>query len=415
MKRRTCAVVGAGIVGVCTAYELSKRGIDTMLIDKGEPGMGCSYGNSGAISSASVAPLAMPGVLASVPAMLGTPDSPLFMPWVYLPRALPWLARFILASRPRVVEKSAARLAQLHQQAVDLHLALAAEVGAPDVIITRGHLHLYRNDAALKGDAAAWRLREQHGIAFQRLDRPRILALEPHAPAGYEVGVYLEDQATVRNPFRYLRAIFQKYLDGGGRFVQAEVQAIQADAGGGWTLSTAACPIAASEVVVAAGAWSRRLLRPLGIQLPLETQRGYHVQFRGDAAAVSRTVVLTDHKAFFTPMEDGLRVGGTVELAGLKAEPNLHRADILARIAKRAFPQLEGQPYDTWMGHRPCMPDSVPVIGPSKKRPGLWLAVGHGHLGLTDSVGTAKIIADGMLGPLGRSSSRPGDHAPHGI
>ncbi len=398
-QRGTCAVVGAGIIGVCIAYELTKRGVDTMLIDKDEPGRGSSYGNSGAISPASVAPLAMPGVLASVPSMLGHPDSPLFLPWRYFPRALPWLARFVWASRPSAVEKSATRLAEIHQQAVSLHEALAHEVGAPEVILKRGHLHLYPNERALNGDRASWRLRERHGITFTRIARPEILDLEPQAPAGYQVGIYLENQATLRNPFRYLHAIFAKFLDNGGRFVQANVQSLKNDANGGWTLDTSCGPMNAQHVVVAAGAWSRRLLRPLGIQLPLETQRGYHVQFRGDAAAISRTVVLTDHKAFFTPMEDGLRVGGTVELAGLKAEPNLHRADILARIAKRAFPQLEGQPYDTWMGHRPCMPDSVPVIGPSKKRPGLWLAVGHGHLGLTDSVGTAKIIADGMLGP----------------
>ncbi|NYT82806.1 FAD-dependent oxidoreductase [Alcaligenaceae bacterium] len=403
MERATCAVVGAGIVGVCIAYELSKRGIDTVLVDKGEPGMGCSYGNSGAISSASVAPLAMPGVLASVPAMLGKPDSPLFLPWRYLPRALPWLTRFVLASRSSVVERSAARLAELHRHAVDRHEALANEVGVPEILIMRGHLHLYRNDAALNGDAAAWRLREQHGIAFTRIGRQQILELEPQAPADYNVGVYIEDQATVRNPFRYVQAIFQKYKDGDGRFVHADVQDIQRSANDGWTLSAANGAIEASEVVVAAGAWSGRLLRPLGIKLPLETQRGYHVQFQSETAPVSRTVVLTDHKAFFTPMEKGLRVGGTVEFAGLTAEPNPRRAAILARIAKEKFPGLEGQPFETWMGHRPCMPDTVPVVGPSDRHPGLWLAVGHGHLGLTDSVGTAITIAEGMLQARGQT------------
>jgi D-amino-acid dehydrogenase len=394
-QQATCAVVGAGIVGVCIAHELSKRGVDTVLVDKGEPGMGCSYGNSGAISSASVAPLAMPGVLASVPGMLGKPDSPLFLPWRYLPQALPWLARFVLASRPSAVRKSASRLADLHQHAVDLHQALANEVGVPEVILMRGHLHLYRDDRALKGDDAAWRLRTQHGVAFTRLDRQQILDLEPHAPAGYGVGVYLENQATVRNPLRYVQAIFQKFVDDGGRYLQSDVQSIQA-AGDGWTLTTVNGPLTTRNVVVAAGAWSGRLLRPLGIKLPLETQRGYHVQFKSATAPVSRTVVLTDHKAFFTPMEDGLRVGGTVEFAGLTAEPNPHRAELLARMATANFPELEAQPFDTWMGHRPCMPDTVPVIGPSSKHPGLWLAVGHGHLGLTDSVRTALMIADGM-------------------
>src|SRR5690606_9670625 len=161
------------------------------------------------------------------------------------------------------------------------------EVGVPEILIMRGHLHLYRNDAALNGDAA-WRLREQHGIAFTRIGRQQILELEPQAPADYNVGVYIEDQATVRNPFRYVQASFQKYKDGDGRFVHADVQDIQRSANDGWTLSAANGAIEASEVVVAAGAWSGRLLRPLGIKLPLETQRGYHVQFQSETAPVSR-------------------------------------------------------------------------------------------------------------------------------
>jgi D-amino-acid dehydrogenase len=149
--------------------------------------------------------------------------------------------------------------------------------------------------------------------------------------------------------------------------------------------------------VVAAGAWSRRLLDPLGIRLPLESQRGYHVQFPGASQTVSRTVILADRKVFVTPMEEGLRVGGTVEIGGLERAPDPRRAAILERIVRETFNGLEGVPSTTWMGHRPCMPDSVPVIGPAAGRPGLWLAVGHGHLGMTDSINTAKRIADAML------------------
>jgi D-amino-acid dehydrogenase len=150
-------------------------------------------------------------------------------------------------------------------------------------------------------------------------------------------------------------------------------------------------------VVVAAGAWSRRLLDPLGLRLALESQRGYHVQFQGGRDTVSRTVVLADRKIFVTPMEDGLRVGGTVEIGGLEHPPDPRRAAILERIARETFDGLDDLQTTQWMGHRPCMPDSVPVIGPAAGRPGLWLAVGHGHLGLTDSINTAQSIASGML------------------
>ena len=152
------------------------------------------------------------------------------------------------------------------------------------------------------------------------------------------------------------------------------------------------------QVVVAAGAWSRRLLDPLGIRLSLESQRGYHVQFNGAAGTIARTVVLADRKVFVTPMEHGLRVGGTVEIGGLRPPADMRRAELLRRIACETFPELQHVGSSQWMGHRPCMPDSVPVVGPAPKHPGLWLAVGHGHLGLTDSVNTARLIAEQILG-----------------
>lgn len=389
------AIIGAGIVGVCTAYELRKRGFDVVLVDKGEPGSGCSFGNSGAISAGSIVPLAMPGVLASVPSMLGKPDSPLFLPWRYFPKAAPWLARFVWSARPSVVQRSAAKLARLHSESVALHDALAREVGVPELISHRGHLHLYADDAALKADQAGWNLRRQHGIDFQLLDRSALLDLEPAVPEHYQRGVYLSDHASIRNPLRYVQAIAQAYAQRGGRYLQAQVTGLE-QAQKSWTLATSAGSVHASSVVMAAGVWSRQLLKPLGIHLSLETQRGYHVQFKGGDSPVSRTVVLTDRKVFVTPMEDGLRVGGTVELAGLKAPPNDQRAEILLRIARDTFPDLQTQAYETWMGHRPCMPDSVPVIQSPERLPGLWLATGHGHLGLTDSVGTARLIANGL-------------------
>ncbi len=393
-------VVGGGIVGVCTAYELRKRGADVLLIDRGEPGRGCSFGNSGALSPSSVVPLAMPGVLAAVPGMLGDADGPLYLPWRYLPRALPWLARFVWSARSGPVEIAATRLAALHEGSVQRHAALAREVGAPELILQRGHLHLYPDEHALSKDAAGWRLRKEHGFQFERLDRDGILALEPAVSSRYRIGIFLADHATVTNPFRYVQAILRKFLEVGGQVLRADVQALEPAAAGGWRIETTAGPRAARQAVVAAGAWSRRLLDPLGVKIALEAQRGYHVQFQGSAPPVSRTVVLADRKVFITPMEEGVRVGGTVEIGGLKFPANPRRADMLVRIARENFECLRDQPFSTWMGHRPCMPDSVPVIGPVAGRHGLWLAVGHGHLGVTDSVHTADMIASRMSGEL---------------
>ncbi|TFY98651.1 NAD(P)/FAD-dependent oxidoreductase [Ramlibacter rhizophilus] len=393
------AVVGAGIVGTSIALALVRRGAEVLLVDRDEPGHGCSFGNSGAVSPASVAPLAMPGVLASVPGMLLDDESPLYLPLRYLPQALPWLARFVASARPAAVEAAAKKLHEMHAGALDAHEAMTRELGVPELFLRRGHLHLYPDAQALAKDAGGWRLREAYGFRAERLDRAGIEALEPRVAARYRVGMYLADHATIRNPFRYVQAMARAFADAGGRIVRGQVQSLVRDRDG-WHLRRAggADGIACDHAVVAAGAWSRELLAPLGVHLALESQRGYHLQFLGAHDLVSRTVVLADRKVFVTPMEDGLRVGGTVEIGGLHAPPDERRAAVLGRIARETFTGLDDIPTRTWMGHRPCMPDSVPVVGPAAGHPGLWLATGHGHLGLTDSLNTAQRIATALLG-----------------
>ncbi|MDR6537638.1 FAD-dependent oxidoreductase [Variovorax soli] len=404
------AVVGAGVVGSCIALALRKRGAAVTLIDRDEPGSGCSYGNSGAISPGSVAPLAMPGILSSLPRMLLDEESPLHLPLPYLPRAAPWLLRFVASAQASRAALSAAKLAALHAGALDRHEALARELGVPELFVRRGHLHLYPDARALAKDAASWRMRQHYGYQFRQLDREGILALEPRVGERYRIGMFLADHATIINPLRYVQAMVRAFTARGGRLRREEVRAMTPLDGGRWQLATAGAAEGEGagntfdHVVVAAGAWSRRLLDPLGLPLALESQRGYHVQFQGGRDTVSRTVVLADRKIFVTPMEGGLRVGGTVEIGGLDRPPDPRRAAILERIARETFEGLEDLHATPWMGHRPCMPDSVPVIGPAAGRPGLWLAVGHGHLGLTDSINTAQSIASGMLGARARPS-----------
>ncbi|MDB5802890.1 MAG: hypothetical protein JWN73_212 [Betaproteobacteria bacterium] len=393
----THIVIGAGIVGAATAYALQKRGARVTLIDRGEPGRGASYGNSGALSPGSVAPLAMPGVLKTVPGMLLDPQGPLHVPPEYLFTALPWLLRFVAASAPEQVARISNALAQLHAGAIDRHLELAREIGAPELIIQRGHLHLYPDEAALAKDAAGWKLREQHGVKFERIGREQILALESQVGPRYQVGIHMPEQATVVNPFRYVTRIVAAFAANGGRVEQGEVQRLEATAppgNSGWRCVGAARSWEAPQVVIAAGAWSLRLLEGIGMHVPLETQRGYHVTFKGVVAPISRTVVLADRKAFLAPMEEGLRIGGTVEFGGLDRLPDYRRARLLAQFARETFAGLGDAQEEVWMGHRPCFPDTLPRVGPAPAHPGLWLAFGHGHLGLTDSVNTARLLAE---------------------
>jgi len=387
-------VIGAGIVGACVAHELRKRGHPVDLVDRDEPGRGASFGNAGAISPGSVVPLAMPGVLAGVPGMLLDPAAPLYVPPSYLVTAFPWLARFVASARPDRVRAISASLAVLHSGAIENHLRLAAEVGAPELVIRAGHLHLYRDEAARRDDRAAWELRRRHGVVFEDLDRDAVLALEPRIGEAYRAGVFLADHATCTNPFRYVTRIVEAFVTRGGRLVRDRLTALEPAGDGHWTCVGERARHPASQVVLAAGAWSLELLRSVGLHAPLETQRGYHVTFQVDRPPVSRTVVLTDRKVYMAPMETGVRAGGTVEFGGLERAPDYSRAERLAAFAIEAVPGLARVAYTPWMGHRPCMPDTLPRVGPVDERPGLWLAFGHGHLGLTDSANTAQVLGE---------------------
>jgi len=401
LRPKEAVVVGAGVVGVATALALQSYGVAVTLIDRGDPGMECSYGNSGAISPGSVAPLALPGILKTVSGMLLDQDGPLSIAWKHFPKAASWLVAFAQSAEPKRVAAAAARLNDLYHGAVDAHETLAQRLGVPELFIRHGHLHLYPDAVAAEKDDMGWKLREQYGYQVEQLDRAGIEALEPHAPSGYAHGRFLADHGTILNPLRYVQAMVDAFVRRGGTLARAEVRALHITPDG-WSVKTGEAALDKqrwTQVVVATGAWAPQLLRPLGMLLPVESQRGYHAQFAGAQHLVGRTVVLADKKVFIAPMEGGLRVGGTVEIAGLKAPPNLRRAAGIERIAREAFPALAQHQAQHWMGHRPCLPGSVPVVGHIDTIPGLWLAVGHGHLGLTGSLPTAQRIATGMCGP----------------
>ena len=394
-------VVGAGIVGLALAWRLRLGGAAVTVVDRAPPGEGgASSGNAGAISSSSVVPLAMPGLLRQVPRMLLDPAAPLHVPAGYWLRAAPWLSRFVAAARPAAVARAAAALDGLLRLATEQHLALAREVGAPELILPRGHLYLYRDAAQLAKDAAGWKLRRSYGARVETLDRAGIEALEPAVGPAYTVGAFLPDNAHCVEPRRYCQAIAEAFTRAGGTIVCDHIVEITtADGRATGARGRENGAYAADSVAVAAGAWSAELLAPLGYRVPLETQRGYHVNLTDPGVEVGRPVVPADRKVFITPMEGGLRVAGTVEFGGLQRRPAARRAALLHCDVRAVFPDARtGHATDYWMGHRPCLPDSVPVIGPARRVSGLWLAFGHGHLGLTGSAPTAQLLAPAILG-----------------
>lgn len=400
------AIVGAGIVGLCTAYALRQAGWRVTLYDPSPPGSQCSSGNAGALSSRSVAPLAMPGVLGNAMSMLFDATSPLHIPLRYWLRAAPWLAGFVAAARPERVRRIASALDRLLAGSVEAHARLAAEVGRPDLVRRNGQLHLYPTERDYAKDRASWELKRAHGLKMERVDRDAIVQLEPAVGAAYGTGLFLPDEGWMAEPLQYAQALATRLGRMEAGFVQARVTGLRQE-GGGWTLTDGLRRWPAARVVICAGAWSRPLLAAQGHDVPLETQRGYHLHLARPNVAPSRIVVLADRKVFLTPMESGLRMAGTVEFGGLGRPLNRRRAMLLAGHARAGLPQLQIDEPAVWMGHRPCLPDSLPVIGPVPQRPGLWCAFGHGHLGLTGSANTGTLVARAMAGQAAADELAP--------
>ncbi len=384
-------VIGGGIVGLCVAWHLARRGLKPLVLEAAKEHAAYT-GNAGAISHGSVAPLAMPGVLSQVPKMLMDPAGALHIPLRYWLRAMPWLMRFVASARREKVESAAVALSALLFSSLDRHREILTAEGARDLIREEGQMYLYRNEEQLAKDRGSLALRQKHGLKIEKLVGPALRDLEPEVSEDYQIGLYLPDHGSCVNPARLAEVIGQGIRRMGGEIRVAEVQAILTEGQRVVGVRCADGDVAANQIVLAAGAWSARLLAPLGLKVPLETQRGYHVMLPDAGVRVGRVLSPADRKVFISPMEEGLRVAGSVEIAGLDAPPTEARARLLLGDLKKVFPKARTEGGKIWMGHRPCLPDSLPVMGPVNAWQGLYCAFGHGHLGLTGSAPTGALI-----------------------
>lgn len=392
------AVIGAGVVGLSCATHLQMQGHDVTLIDPRPPGEYCSFGNAGCFSRCSCVPLGLPGTWRNVPGWLMDPAGPLFIPLRYGLRIAPWLWRFQRSTSMTRVNEIADALHALLTVTLDKWRPLAARAGVPELIRQDGYAFAYESKAAFEADALGREIRRQRGVAIEVLTGRDIHAFDRALSPRLTHLVLLPEQGHCPNPLRLSRALAERLRAGGAHFVGRSAKGFAfADDRVALVLTNGEA-VETDAVVIAAGAHSHELSSQLGSSVPLETERGYHVMV-GSPNIVPRIPVASgEGKYFVTAMEGGLRIAGTVELAGLNAPPNRKRADALLGKAKRLLPALRPGKVERWMGHRPSLPDSMPVIGRSPNLPNAFFAFGHGHVGLTAAAPTAEIIADLVAG-----------------
>lgn len=393
LKPSKVLVLGAGIVGAASALSLQRDGHAVTLIDRDDPGQGCSFGNAGIIARYSVVPLASHATPRKLAKMLFDPLGPLSIRWRYLPRLLPWLVRFAASARPPKLAASAAALAALQQHTLEAYRALLDQVEGRDVVRSNGLLHPYESEENYAGDAAERALRRQHGVTMQELTGDEAREIVPALAPSIKRATLLPDCAHTVNPLRLVQVLVQDLLRRGGRFRRTLVTAVEANASN-VTVHTDSEQYSGDAVVVAFGAWSRRIAADLGSPVPLDTERGYHVVIPRSNVELDLPVLFPEYKFGATSMEMGLRLAGTVELASLDAPPNYQRARVLLRHGHRLFPGLTSDEYSEWMGLRPTLPDSLPVISRSPRHANVYYAFGHHHLGLTLAPITGRLIAD---------------------
>ena len=390
MSSINIGIIGAGIQGVCNGLFLLKKGYDVTLFDRDEPGNAASYGNAGHFSPYASVPLNRPDVLLDVPAMLMSTRGPLALKWNYVPKMIPWFYNFL----NNCTEKKMMHTAKYMHQILDLSLPaydeLFDDIDINGLIENKGILYVW-NDQNLKSRELEIKIREELGVKQKVLNKKEIHDLEPNLKPFYHGGVFYDYARHARDPKKILVKLFESFLSKGGKFLKLNVQDLQFDDEKP-VLKSETERFTFDKIVIACGAFSKKLTDKLYEKIPLDTERGYHVHFKGYDHLISRPVVYSNRGFGMSPMDQGLRVVGTVEFGGLNNPLSKNRIKNLILNAKD---MLDGLPEhkDEWLGFRPTLPDFLPVIGQSKNYSNVFYCFGHHHLGWTLGAISGKIIS----------------------
>ncbi|NCQ24440.1 MAG: FAD-dependent oxidoreductase [Rhodobacteraceae bacterium CG17_big_fil_post_rev_8_21_14_2_50_63_15] len=390
-------VIGAGICGLSAAIWLRRAGHEVTLLDKDGPGAGASFGNAGLLAQWAIVPVNTPGVLTSGIKYIFNPRAPLFMQWSYFPRLIPWLIKFAGHANEGDTRRMVAGLAPIVGDSLDQHIALTRGTSAAKWIATSDFSYAYESLAKFEADAYGWAIKREAGYIPEVITGGAVQEAEPMLGPAIQCLASLRGHGHILNPGAYMADLAVVFQEEGGAFKQAEVQDISLTEGRITAVATDRGLIPCDVAVLAAGIWSKPLMRKLGLRVPLEAERGHHLHFTGPSQMPRHPLMITSGKFAVTPMAHGLRCAGTVELGGIAKGPSRAPLDLIRRGTARAFPELTYERVEEWVGFRPSTPDSLPLIG-EVGRTGVYAAFGHQHIGLTAGPKTGRIVADLIAG-----------------
>lgn len=391
-------VIGAGITGVATALWLQRAGVRVTLVDREGPAAGASFGNAGVLASGSVVPVTVPGLLWKAPRMLLDPDQPLFLKWSYLPKLLGFLPKYLKHGTAAQVERISKGLFDVLHDSPDQHLSLARGTPAETFIKTGSYVFGYADKSAFEADRFVWDIRARRNLPSREMDAAALAAFDPALKGRFGYGVDCEGHGQITDPGAYIAALTDSFVDKGGALLIASVKGFRFDDGRVAAIETDQGDVSGDSFVVTTGAWSADLAKALGVTVPLEAERGYHMEFHNPSITLRAPTMVAAGKFVATPMAGRLRCAGVIEFGGLHAGPSNAPLDLMKRKVAQVFPDLQADKITTWLGHRPATADSLPVIGAAPRAPNVWLGYGHQHVGLTGGPKTGRWLAQMITG-----------------
>jgi len=394
MSRPAVTIIGAGVVGLATAATLVSRGHPVTIIDREGPAAGASRGNAGGIAWTDVAPLASPGIWKQALKWMADPLGPLTVRPAYAIKILPWMLHFLAASSKTRVAASTKAIADLNGEAMPAWERVWKLTGTHNHVRRNGCIDVFDNAEKLAASRAGWQEQRDHGVQVTEISRDELLDLVPDLASHVVGGALVPGWAQVDDPLHLCRSLAGWLEAQGVEFLRKDVVAVVPVTSGAEIRLADGSVLKADKVLIACGAWSKKLATGLGDAIPLDTERGYNITIPNPGIELRHFIMLPGHGFVLSPLSTGLRIGGAVEFGGLDLSPNWARVDAMIKRAKGLFPKLDASQGERWMGFRPSIPDSLPVIGPSTASRDILYAFGHAHHGLTQSAVTGECIAD---------------------